>query len=68
MMIKKEADICPVCGSYDTESDFDWIEDSTVAMDCRCRACGETWREYFALIYDGYRLGDNCYDEHGEEM
>ena len=68
MVIKTEAGICPVCGGYDTESDFDWVEDDTVAMYCGCRDCGATWKEYFALVYDGYRQGDNCYDVHGEEI
>lgn len=68
MMIKKEAGICPVCGGYDTHEEFAWMEDSTVAVDCTCNSCDDTWREYYALVYDGYRRGDDCYDELGEEM
>ena len=68
MMIKKEADICPVCGSYRIYSEFRWIEDTTVSVRCTCKECNESWNEYFCLLYDGYAYNGVAYDADGEEM
>jgi hypothetical protein len=32
-----------------------------------CRECGEVWREYFLLKYDGYTRDGHVYNADGEE-
>lgn len=67
-IVKKIEDQCPNCG----EDHSAVVDDYEVDCDClcvlmHCRECGEVWREYFLLKYDGYTRDGHVYNADGEE-
>ena len=66
-MEKRDIGICPKCG-YDESV----MEDYEMDVDClwtewTCLECGESWNEYYTLIYDGYHYNGVTYDADGKE-
>ena len=62
---KNEECICPKCKSDDTvvdDFDFDY---NCMVRKMYCEACGHSWREYFAIAYDGYSDDEGEYDANG---
>lgn len=62
---KNEECICPKCKSYETVVD-DWDFDyNCMVHHMYCEKCGHSWREYFAIAYDGYSDEEGEYDANG---
>lgn len=64
-MKKVEQDICPKCGSYNTEvydSDMDF---PIIKFNCVCKDCKTYFNDVFSMNYIGFDFEDEEYDEQG---
>ena len=71
-MVKTTGDICPKCGElrdincYDYECSFENYY-GEVTKRFECHKCGNIWKEFYVLVYDGYADTYGYYDAEGEE-
>lgn len=62
---KTQECICPKCGSDHTVVD-DWDMDiGCMTYKMCCEDCDYSWREYFAVAYDGFSDETGEYDSNG---
>lgn len=67
-IVKKIEDQCPNCGRDHSAAWEDYeIDCDTLYVRMSCGECGEVWREYFLLKYDGYTRDGRVYNADGEE-